>query len=259
MEVLKMSDAYLKTYFKSNQLEGKKEYAPQGVLIVNEGKKAFVGMDHGEVPLISKDLLVRLLPIAELGLYYEGISNGPDQKIMEPLLGKYTGGFDYMAEKSISGHPPEFLYALFSNKPPESISDYITDTTGKKTIFEMMIKAGNDISSLKKARPPNAETVKKFLTSISTRKIDFLGMAFLNIATKDNVIRFIKLGASQMWPTNWESYPNPAGKVAKKANDFRDNWCATKSPNGLYTIGSGHLLTIAKMTRKKIIDGSDIQ
>ena len=240
-----------------NILTNKKNYAPQGIIFLSNNK-AFVGMDHGKLPLISKDLFERLLPIAKLGLYYEGISNGPDQKIMEPLLGKYTGGFDYMAEKSIIGHPPEFLYALFSNNPPESISNYITDTTGKKTIFEMMIKAGSKISSLKK-RTPNAETVKQFLTSISTRKIDFLDMAINTKATKDNAIKFIKLGASEMWPSNWESYPNPAGKVAKKANDFRDNWCVKKSPNGLYTIGSGHLLTIAKMTHKKIVDGSKIE
>lgn len=237
-----------------NILTNKKNYAPQGIIFLSNNK-AFVGMDHGKLPLISKDLFERLLPIAKLGLYYEGISNGPDQKIMEPLLGKYTGGFDYIAEKSIIGHPPEFLYALFSNNPPESISNYITDTTGKKTIFEMMIKAGSKISSLKK-RTPNAETVKQFLTSISTRKIDFLDMAINTKATKDNAIKFIKLGASEMWTASRQS---PAGKVAKKANDFRDNWCAKKSPNGLYTIGSGHLLTIAKMTHKKIVDGSKIE
>jgi hypothetical protein len=248
----------LTKYLKNNNLSGKFKFAPQGVIFISDNK-AFVGMDHGKLPLLSEDLIDRLLPIVKLGMYYEGPAGGPDQKIIEPLFGKYDDGFDYMAEQTIKNHPPEFLYALFSNNPPESISSYITDTTGRKTIFEMMVKAGNDISSLKKARPPNAETIRKFLTSISTRKIDFLGMAVHNIATEDNVIRFIKLGASQMWPTNWESYPNPAGKVAKKANDFRDNWCATKSPNGLYTIGSGHLLTIAKMTRKKIIDGSDIQ
>jgi len=254
-----MAEDKLQAYFKENNLESKKLFAPRGILFISD-KKAFVGMEHGNLPLISKDLFDRLLPIAKLGLYYEGPSNGPDQKLMEPLLGKYTGGFDYMSEKSISGHPPEFLYALFSNFPPEILSPLITDTTGKKTIFEMMIKAGNKISSLKN-RTPNAETVRKFLTSISSNKIDFLGMAINTKATEDNAIKFIKMGASEMWPNvpegRWRSYPNPAGKVAEKASDFRDKWVTTKGPNGLYTIGSGHLLTIAKISSKKMVDGRD--
>ena len=139
-----MAEDILQAYFKKNNLESKKLFAPQGILFVS-ANKAFVGMEHKILPLISKDLFDRLLPIAKLGLYYEGKSNGPDQKTMEPLLGKYTGGFDYMAEKTISGHPPEFLSALFGNLPPDSVSPLITDTTGKKTIFEMMIKAGNKI------------------------------------------------------------------------------------------------------------------
>ena len=256
-----MAEDKLQAYFKKNNLESKKLFAPQGILFVS-ANKAFVGMDHGNLPLISKDLFDRLLPIAKLGLYYEGISNGPDQKLMTPLLGKYTGGFDYMAEKAISGHPPEFLYALFSNDPPDSLSPLITDTTGKKTIFEMMIKAGNKISSVKN-RTPNAETVRKFLTSISTRKIDFLGMAINTKATEDNAIKFINMGAEEMWPNSpvgrWKTYPNPAGKVAEKANDFRDKWVTTKGPNGLYTIGAGHLFAISKMSRKSIVDGSGIK
>ena len=258
-----MAEDKLQSYFKENNLESKKLFAPRGVLFVS-ANKAFVGMDHiqskqGKPPLISSDIFDRLLPIAKLGLYYEGIK-GADVKMTEPLFGKYKASWDDMAEKAISGHPPGFLYALFSNDPPEDISPLITDTTGKKTIFEMMIKAGNKISSLKN-RTPNAETVRKFLTSISSNKIDFLGMAINTKATEDNAIKFIKMGASEMWPNvpegRWRSYPNPAGKVAEKANDFRDKWVTTKGPNGLYTIGSGHLLTIAKISRKKMVDGRD--
>jgi len=247
----------LTKYLKNNNLSGKFKFAPQGVIFISDNK-AFVGMDHGTLPLLSEDLIDRLLPIVKLGMYYEGPAGGPDQKIIEPLFGKYKNGFDDMAVKSLSTHPPEFLYALFSNKPPESISSYITNP--KLTLYEAMVKAGYKISSMKKI-PPTPTTVDKFLKSVSnpSKKIDFLDIAKKTMATSENAVAFLKLGASQMWPFDWDSYPNPAGKVAKKANDFRDKWVVTQSPNGLYTIGSGHLLEISKIACKPIIDGHKIE
>lgn len=243
-------------YLKNNNLSSKINFAPQGIIFISDSK-AFIGMDHGRIPLISEDLVNKLLPIIDKGMYYEGPAGGPDQKIIEPIFGKYKDSFDSMSVKAMTSHPPEFLYALFSNNPPESISDYITSPN--KTIFEAMVKAGYKISSMKKI-PPTKRTVEKFLISISnpSKKINFLDIAKKTMATSDNAVKFIKLGASEMWPDGWKNYPNPAGKVAKKANDYRDIWVSTKSPNGAYTIGSGHLFQIAKLTKRSIIDGHKI-
>jgi hypothetical protein len=249
---------YLNRYFNKNFLSNKTNYAPHGVLFVSD-KKVFVGMDHGKLPLISPDLFKNIISIAEIGLYYEGMSGSPDVKLTEPLFGKYTSGFDYMAENSIRGHPSQYLYALFSNNPPESVSSYIVSNKKGDSIFNAMVKAGNKISSLKKSKP-NAKTVKEFLTSISSTNINFLKIALESEATEENAIEFIKLGANEMWPHGtWQNYSTNAGKVAKKANDFRDSWCAKKGPDGLYTIGSGHLFAISSLTNKPIIDGSGIQ
>jgi len=248
----------LLTYFTKNKLTNKKNYAPQGVIFISD-EKAFVGMDHiqskqGKPPLISSDIFDRLLPIAKLGLYYEGIK-GADVKMTEPLFGKYEASWDDMAVKNVRGHPSEFLYALFSNDPPESLSNLIV---GPKTIFDAMVSAGVKISSFKK-RGFDEKTVKKFLISISSSEIDFLTLSFQK-ANKQNAEQFLKMGGAEMWPKGeWEKYPNPAGKVAEKASDFRDKWCAKSSPAGLYTIGAGHLFAISKFTGAPIIGGESIK
>lgn len=253
-----MAEDKLLTYFTKNKLTNKKNYAPQGVIFISD-EKAFVGMDHvqskqGKPPLISSDIFDRLLPIAKLGLYYEGIK-GADVKQTEPLFGKYKASWDDMSVKSVRGHPSEFLYALFSNDPPESLSNMIV---GPKTIFDAMLRAGVKISSFKK-RGFDKKTLEEFLINISSSKIDFLTLSFQK-ANKQNAEQFLKMGAAEMWPPGkWERYPNPAGKVAEKASDFRDKWCAESSPAGLYTIGAGHLFAISKFTGAPIIGGDSIK
>jgi hypothetical protein len=236
----------------------RKNYAPNGVIICSD-KKAFLGMTHGQTPELSDDLITRLKDISKHGLWYEG--DGGDIPHTEHLFGpksNYSGGFDDLIIKSIIGHPPEYLYALFSNEPPESIASYIE---GNGTILEAMYAAGDKISYLK-GRRPTKQIIKHFLKNISnpSKKIDFLKMANEK-ATMENAIRFIKIGAKEMWPDDpagkWKSYPNPAGKVAKKATvDNGDKWRASsKSPNGVYVIGKDHLIAIAKFGNWRIIGG----
>jgi hypothetical protein len=235
-----------------------KNYAPQGVIICSD-KKAFLGMEHKTPPELSDDLIAKLKDISKHGLWYEG--DGGDIPYTEHLFGpkrNYSGGFDDNLDKmKFSAHPPEFISALFSNLPPESIADYIV---GNGTILEAMHAAGNKISSLKDGPAPTKEIIKSFLRSISNpmHRLDFLKMAN-ELATKENAEYFIKVGAEEMWPSNWKNYPNPAGKIAKKANDYRDTWLASKSPNGLYVIGAGHLIAIAEYGKYKIIGGNAIQ
>ena len=234
-------------------------YAPYGVIICSN-RKAFLGMKHKTKPILSVDLIAKLKDISKHGLWYEG--DGSDIPYTAHLFGpkrNYSGGFDDLIGESVEGHPPEFLYALFSNEPPESTA---IDIVGNGTILEAMYAAGNKISYLKSAPRPSKQTIKDFLISISnpSRGLNFLEMADEK-ATMENAENFIKTVAKEMWPSNWESYPNPAGKVAKKANDNRDKWLASKSgrPNGVYVIGAGHLISISKFGGYKIIGGELIK
>lgn len=243
--------------YSDKNIANKKNYAPYGVIICSN-KKAFLGMKHGKKPVLSVDLIAKLKDISKHGLWYEG--DGSDIPYTAHLFGpkrNYSGGFDDLIGESIKGHPPEFLYALFSNEPPESTA---VDIVGNGTILDAMFDAGNKISYLKSAPRPSKETIKEFLISISNpfRGLDFLEMANEK-ATINNAKTFIKTVNEDMWPSNWENYPNPAGKVAEKATSYGDRWRASsKSPNGVYVIGNGHLIDIAKFGRYKIIDGSRI-
>jgi hypothetical protein len=54
-----------------------------------------------------------------------------------------------------------------------------------------------------------------------------------------------------MWPSNWEQYPNRAGKIAKAATvDVRDQYLATRKA-GVYVTGSGHLKAVQNITGKQ--------
>lgn len=248
----------IKSPNRKDKIINRENFAPQGVIICSS-RKAFLGMKHGTKPILSDDLISKLKDISEHGLWYEG--DGGDIPLTMDLFGpkrNYSGGFDSNLDKIVDGHPPEFISSLFSNNPPDSIASYIV---GNGTILDAMNAAGDKISSLK-GRSISKKTIEVFLKSISnpSHKLDFLEMANEK-ATRINAIKFINIGAKEMWPPGrWESYPNPAGKIAKKANDYRDIWLSSsKSPNGVYVIGAGHLKAIKNYGGYKIIGGASIE
>ena len=84
----------------------------------------------------------------------------------------------------------------------------------------------------------------------SEGKYDFLKMS-QQPATQENLTRFLKAGEALMWPSNWEQYPNKAGKIAKAATvDVRDQYLATRKA-GVYVTGSGHLKAVQNITGKQ--------
>ena len=49
-----------------------------------------------------------------------------------------------------------------------------------------------------------------------------------------------------MWPDEgWENYPNPAGKLAQRANEMRQEFLLSQ-PGGVYVVGSDHLQALKK-------------
>ena len=57
-----------------------------------------------------------------------------------------------------------------------------------------------------------------------------------------------------MWPSNWEQYPNRAGKIARAATvDTRDQYLATRKA-GVYVVGAGHLKAVQNISGKQGVE-----
>lgn len=232
-------------------LEAASSYAPTGVIF--NGNAAYVGQTHGKPIELSSDLKGKIQDLASKhGAWYEG--NGADRAHTKDLITKWEGSWDDVAAKAIKGYPPEFLYVLFSNVDANDTLKRI-GADPKSTIFDQILK-NQDSGKFFPDRNYDAKTLAKFLEMVSQEGNDFREMAE-QPATENNVRKFIKTGERLMWPSDWERYPNPAGKVAKKANDYRDDWLVDRK-SGVYVMGAGHLLSIAKKGGFKLIGGERI-
>ena len=235
----------------SDLLEATSLHAPTGVIF--KGNVAYVGQTHGKPIELSDDLKGKIQDMASKhGAWYEG--NGADRAYTKDLITTWEGSWDDVAAKSIKGYPPEFLYVLFSNVDANNTLKRI-GSNPKSTIFDQILKNQNS-GKFFPDRNYDAKTLDRFLVMISQEGYDFREMA-KKTATAENVRRFIKTGEQLMWPGDWESYPNPAGKVAKKANDYRDDWLVNRK-SGVYVMGAGHLLSIAKKGGFKLTGGERI-
>jgi ParB-like nuclease domain len=225
--------------------------APTGVIF--NGNVAYVGQTHGKPIKLSDDLKKRIQDMAaKHGAWYEG--NGADRAHTKDLISSWQGSWDDEAAASITGYPPQFLYVLFANVDANNTIKRV-GTDLNDTIFNRIIKNQNS-GKFFPDRSYDAATLKKFLSMVSQEGYDFNKMA-QQPATAENVKKFFKTGEKLMWPSNLEEYPNPAGKVAKKANDHRDNWLVNRK-SGVYVMGAGHLLSIAKIGGFKLIGGERI-
>ena len=118
----------------------------------------------------------------------------------------------------------------------------------KDTIFNRLMDSAQDNSF--QGIGFTALALKKFLSMASEGKYDFVKMS-QQPATQENLTRFLKAGEALMWPSNWEQYPNKAGKIAKAATvDVRDQYLATRKA-GVYVTGSGHLKAVQNITGKQ--------
>ena len=93
----------------------------------------------------------------------------------------------------------------------------------------------------------------KFLQDASGT-YDFIELS-KELATKESLNTFLNSGEKDMWPSNWKDYPNPSGKVARRATKFRDEWLIKAGP-GVYFVGDGHLKDISEMDGGKKIIGN---
>ena len=210
------------------------------VIFLND-KAAIVGQEHGKKLKLSSDDAEKIKTIADQhGAWYEG--NGMDQELTKGIIDDYQGSWDDdLLSPAIKGYPAAFLYVLFSNIKENDTVEGKIGSDPDSTIFDRILNTQPSTNYFPD-RQFDADTLKKFLQSVSEGPYDFVQMSQAP-ATEQNVAKFFKLGEKLMWPDNWEEYPNRAGRVAKSVNDLRDKFLASRK-RGVYVAGSDHLKSV---------------
>ena len=240
-----------------------KNYAPQGVLFLNSNK-ILVGDNHHDPVELSEELFNTILKVGRnKGYYGEGIGIGHNPGVMASQIYKalkdsgaqYKGSWDDRVKIS-EEEKYVYLATLFSN-PTENkrVPTLMSKVKKDETIFDLLARTYDDYT-----QPGLGLTdadLKKFLEEISEKGINFYKLS-QQPATEKNLQSFIDKGEKLTWPSNWQKYPNKAGKMARRETIIRDTWLIEEAPPGVYFIGSGHLKDISKMSGIKIIGGEKI-
>jgi hypothetical protein len=234
--------------------------APYGLMRFGDNK-VLVGDNHNNPIELSKDLQDTIVNIGKQYGYYgegSGISNNPavkNSEVYKALVGtkeaKDKGSWDDLVN---SPNKSDFLYALFANvKENHRLEKLLAAIQEGDTIYDVLQRTRNDWSATKGTSNSDLD---KFLKDASGN-YDFAKLS-KQPATEEKLNDFLNKGESDMWPSNWKEYPNPSGKVARKATKFRDEWLIKAGP-GVYFVGNGHLKDVAEMEGGgKIIGGEKI-
>lgn len=230
-----------------------KSSAPHGVIFDGD-KKAYVGSPHTKPIVLSDDLKLKVLELAkQYGIWYEG--NGDDIAPNIKLFGdknNYKGSWDTELAKSIKGYPIHFMGGMFSNvKENDRVKKF---TVPNLSIFDAIIKKqkGNRYFE---DRSYTEDDLTKFLIAGSEPNVDLLKMSKMP-ATEENMHKFLTTGEKLTWPDNWQEYPNKLGKLAKKVEDERNGF-VLKQKQGVYIMGSGHLLELKALDKSLNIIGGE--
>ena len=233
--------------------------APYGIMFFGKDK-VLVGDDHKNPIKLSKDLFDKVIEIGKKhGYYGEGtgisanraVKNSEVYKTLVTNKAQDKGSWD---DKIKPSNLSDFLYALFSNvKENHRFKKLKAARKEGETIYSLLQRTKDTWAAKKGASNSDLD---KFLKAISGN-YDFVKMA-QEKATDENLQKFLEVGENDMWPSsNWKEYPNPSGKVARKATMVRDEWIIKAGP-GVYFIGNGHLKDIQDMEGGKIIGGEKI-
>jgi murein DD-endopeptidase MepM/ murein hydrolase activator NlpD len=205
-----------------------------------------VGQQHGRPLELSPKILKKVQAIAaQHGAWYEG--NGTDQGYTKGQIDRYVGSWDDEVAKTANSNDPKWLYVLFANVDENNRVQQV-GIDPNDTIFNRLLDTAKDNSF--QGIGYTSQALQKFLQIASEGKYDFLKMS-QRPATQKNLTRFLKAGEALMWPSNWEQYPNKAGKIAKAATvDVRDQYLATRKA-GVYVVGAGHLKAVKNILGKQ--------
>jgi hypothetical protein len=219
-------------------------------IIFDGENKAYVGVEHGKKAAMSAQDANKLRTIAQRhGAYTEGDGGDIDAVAAIPK-NAYAGSWDEKLQKKVKGYPPEFLFTLFTNVEANNQAGELTNKG--KTIFDAVLSAQTSIAYLKD-RKFDAQTLRKFLQSASSKDVDLLAMSQQE-PSPEAVNKFLAAGEGLMWPENWDKYPNAAGKLAKKVNDQRQQFLINEQ-SGVFVVGSDHLKEIKKQIQEKQFNG----
>jgi hypothetical protein len=212
---------------------------------------AIVGQEHGKRLQLRDQDAKRVRDIARrYGAWYEG--NGMDQKLTKGIIDEYQGSWDDdLLSQKIKGYPAPFLYVLFSNIKENDTIEGKIGFDPDSTIFDRILSTQPSTNYFPDRRF-DAETLEKFLKSVSEGPYDFVEMSQAP-ATESNVRQFFTLGEKLMFPDNWAEYPYRAGRVAKAVNDLRDRFLASRK-QGVYVAGSDHLQAVQQFLDKPVTE-----
>ena len=210
-----------------------------------------VGQEHGKKLKLSPEIAKKVKDIAERhGAWYEG--NGMDQKLTRGIIDDYEGSWDDdLLSPAIKGYPAPFLYVLFSNIKENDTVEGKIGFDPESTIFDRILDTQPSANYFPD-RTFDADTLRKFLRSVSDDSYDFVELSQLP-ATEKNVRKFFTLGEQLMFPDNWEEYPYRAGRVAKSVNDLRDRFLASRK-QGVYVAGSDHLKAVQQFLDQPVTE-----
>ena len=230
--------------------------APYGVIFFGDNK-ILVGDNHKNPIEFSQDLFDKIFNIGKQHGYYgegSGISNNPavkNSEIYKALIDAEAtdkGSWDKLIKVP---NKSDFLYAIFANvKANNRLQQLLAATSKGDTVYDVLQKTRNDWAA---TEGTSSSDLGKFLQDASGT-YDFIKLS-KELATKESINNFLNSGEKDMWPSNWEDYPNPSGKVARRATKFRDEWLIKAGP-GVYFVGDGHLKDISKMDGGKEIIGN---
>jgi len=230
--------------------------APYGVIFFGDDK-ILVGDNHKNPIEFSQNLFDKILNIGKLHGYYgegSGISNNPavkNSEIYKALIDAEAtdkGSWDKLIKVP---NKSDFLYAIFANvEENKRLQQLLAATSKGDTIYDVLQKTRNNWAA---TEGTNSSDLDKFLQDASGT-YDFIELS-KKPATKESLNTFLNSGENDMWPSNWKDYPNPSGKVARRATKFRDEWLIKAGP-GVYFVGDGHLKDISEMDGGKEIIGN---
>ena len=236
---------------RANEFIIEQQADPTGAIFLSD-QAVIVGQTHGKPLNLSPETLKKVQDIAkEHGAWSEGNRSDEAHTQGQIPASDYKGSWDNdLFAKNVGGYPWEFIYSIMSNVAENRTWDQI-GTDPDKTIFNQILDS-QARHNFFPGKNYNGQTLLKFLEAISEGQYNFVEMS-KQPATKENVNNFLMTGQKLMWPQDWASYPNRAGKVAKAANDQRDRFLADRT-KGAYMAGTGHLLQVQKFSGGKQIN-----
>ena len=215
--------------------------------IIENGKRAFVGVEHGVTPQIGEKDLAIIKKIGDkYGYWYEG--GGGDREVVKPLFGniQYKGSWDEKIAQIPIKNPYVYIFTLFSNTEENDTIKKVASAEGD-TVFEKVLnsykKWGHEV-----VQPKSKDEVRELMEQFFKK----LGTDYYNDSkaegTEENITEFIQSVEADMWD-GWPNGSGPAFEMANEANSERDINLVNTIKEGVIFIGVGHIEILQKILK----------